>query len=25
LRDDAPALPRERSAWYLTLGDVDFF
>ncbi|MGZ8717358.1 MAG: hypothetical protein ACXWYO_09635 [Gaiellaceae bacterium] len=25
LTDDAPALPTERRAWRLTLGDVDFF
>jgi len=25
LTDDAPALPRQRSAWRLTLGDLDFF
>ncbi|MBV8065378.1 MAG: hypothetical protein JOY72_03405 [Actinobacteria bacterium] len=25
LRDDAPPLPHDRSAWTLTLGDVDFF
>jgi hypothetical protein len=25
LTDDAPELPKGRDAWYLTLGDVDFF
>jgi hypothetical protein len=25
LTDDAPALPKHRSAWRLTLGDLDFF
>jgi GNAT superfamily N-acetyltransferase len=25
LREDAPPLPRDRRAWYLTLGDLDFF
>jgi GNAT superfamily N-acetyltransferase len=25
LTDDAPELPKRRDAWYLTLGDVDFF
>jgi hypothetical protein len=25
LRDDAPELPKRRDAWYLTLGDLDFF
>ena len=25
LRDDAPELPKQRDAWYLTLGDLDFF
>jgi hypothetical protein len=25
LTDDAPALPKERGAWHLTLGDLDFF
>ena len=25
LTDDAPELPKERGAWHLTLGDLDFF
>jgi hypothetical protein len=25
LTDDAPALPKKRDAWHLTLGDLDFF
>jgi GNAT superfamily N-acetyltransferase len=25
LTDDAPALPKRRDAWHLTLGDLDFF
>jgi hypothetical protein len=25
LTDDAPKLPKRRDAWYLTLGDLDFF
>jgi GNAT superfamily N-acetyltransferase len=25
LTDDAPELPKRRDAWYLTLGDLDFF
>jgi hypothetical protein len=25
IRGDAPLLPKERQAWYLTLGDLDFF
>ena len=25
LTEDAPELPRERRAWWFTLGDLDFF
>jgi hypothetical protein len=25
LSDEAPQLPKERRAWHLTLGDLDFF
>ena len=25
IRDDAPELPKRRDAWYVTLGDLDFF
>jgi hypothetical protein len=25
IREDAPPLPQRRDAWWLTLGDLDFF